>query len=233
MHTALRKRLSFYLTCACVGIIILILSANKTTATDVFKYNIDRTAVIDPGHGGYDCGALGVDGTKESELNLDISIRLCDILSLYGLRTVMTRTDDSPLTDIDSYSEHDELVRRTEIANSEPGAVLISIHQNTFPNAIPSGLQILYAENDDSRRLGELMQNNIIALLDTENRRIAQPAPKKLYITANATCPTVLIECGFISNNTDLEKLKNKDYQLSFSMLTAASYIQYLSGSIY
>lgn len=232
MHTALNKRVSFYLTCCCTAIIILILSSGKPVTTPVFNSFNGSTLVIDPGHGGCDCGALGTDGTKESGLNLDISLRLKDIAALYGLRTVMTRSDDSSLSDMNSYSEHNDLVRRTEIANSEPDAVLISIHQNTFPNALPSGMQVLYAENEESRLLGELIQSNIISSLDTENRRIAQPAPKKLYITSNAQCPTVLIECGFISNSSDLEKLKDTEYQKSFAMLTAASYIQYLCGRV-
>lgn len=233
MHITLRKRVSFYLTCACTGIIILLLIGNNTQTAEVFNYVDNRTLVIDPGHGGHDGGALGIDGTKESGLNLEIAMRLNDISALFGIRTVMTRIDDTPLTDLSSYSEHQDLVRRTETANSELNAVLISIHQNTFPTPLPSGVEVLYADTADSKRLGELIQKNIISAIDNDNRRVAQPAPPKLYITANVQCPAVLIECGFISNADDLGKLKNAEYQLSFAMLTAGSYIQYLCGSTY
>ncbi|MBR1456311.1 MAG: N-acetylmuramoyl-L-alanine amidase, partial [Oscillospiraceae bacterium] len=115
-----------------------------------------KTLVIDPGHGGIDGGAIALDGTKESEINLAIGLKLREIASFCGQPTVLTRVDDSQRTSFIAYSEHEDLVHRTEIINSVADGVLISIHQNCFPTSQPSGAQVLYAKGEESRRLGEL-----------------------------------------------------------------------------
>ena len=188
------------------------------------------TLVIDPGHGGIDGGAISTDGTKESDINLAVALKLRALADFMGQKTVMTREDDSWRTDAASYSEHEDLVHRTEIINAAPNPILFSIHQNCYPTAQPSGAQVLYSEYEGSDILGRLTHNNLISCLDPENRRVAEPAPKKLYITANARCPAILVECGFMSNNFDVLKLKEESYQLSLALVLQCSFLQY-SGS--
>ena len=77
------------------------------------------------------------------------------------------------------------------------GGLLISIHQNCFPTSQPSGAQVLYAPGEESRRLGELTQGDIVSSLQPENRRVAEPASPGLYLTTHVSCPMVLVECGF------------------------------------
>ncbi len=201
------------------------------TAVPTSLLDIRPVLVIDPGHGGYDHGALGIDGTPEAELNLSISQKLECIAEFTGIKSIMTRTDDTPRTTREKYSEHEDLVYRTEIANHTRNAMMICIHQNTYPSELISGVQVLYSDNDASAAWGTLTHNNLLTLLDTENRRVAQPAPEKLYITSNTNCPTLLVECGFISNNKDLNKLKDYDYQTCFATVLAASFMQYVCGS--
>ena len=188
-----------------------------------------RTLVIDAGHGGIDGGAISDDGTKESDINLAIALRLDSIVRFCGQKTVMTRLDDSPKTDMISYSERKDLESRAAMINNTANAVLISIHQNDYPTAQPKGAQVLYSSHEGSERLGKLLQANLILQLDPENRRVACPAPKDLYLTANANCPAVLVECGFMSNNFEVLKLKDPKYQTELAALIAASYLSFIT----
>lgn len=186
--------------------------------------------VIDPGHGGCDGGAVSMGGQKESGINLAISLRLQQLAELYGVRTVMTRDSDrSADQSSEPYSEHRDLVARTEIANAIPNAVLISVHQNFYPTSGPSGAQVLYAPGEESEALGRLTHGNLVRLLDPQNRRVAAPAPKSLYVTAHVNCPAILVECGFMSNFEDLDKLLSEKYQTSLALVLAGSYLQFIS----
>lgn len=188
-----------------------------------------RTLVIDAGHGGIDGGAISDDGTKESDINLAIALRLDSIVRFCGQKTVMTRLDDSLKTDMISYSEHKDLESRAAMINNTANAVLISIHQNDYPTAQPKGAQVLYSSHEGSEKLGKLLQANLILQLDPENRRVACPAPKDLYLTANTNCPAVLVECGFMSNNFEVLKLKDPKYQTELAALIAASYLSFIT----
>ena len=185
--------------------------------------------VIDAGHGGIDGGAISTDGTKESDINLAIALRLDSIVRFCGQKTIMTRWDDSSKSDILSYSEHEDLKLRADLVNGVDHAVLISIHQNDFPTGQPRGSQVLYSVFESSEILGKRMQENLICQLDPENRRLAVPAPRELYLTANTRCPAVLVECGFMSNNFEVLKLKNPAYQTKLAAVIAASYLSFIA----
>ncbi len=186
------------------------------------------TLVIDPGHGGFDGGAVAVNGVKESDINLAVGCKLSAVAGFCGVRTLMTRTDDSRRTDLISYSEHEDLVHRAQIVNSVPDAVLISIHQNYYPTTQPYGAQVLYADDPQSRLLGRMTQSNLVSLLQPENRRLAEPASPGLYLTANVHCPAILVECGFLSNYNEMEKLMEDRYQTALAAVLAGSLLQFL-----
>lgn len=188
------------------------------------------TLVIDAGHGGIDGGAVSAAGVKESEINLAIATRLNSLAELYGVRTHMTRVDDSSKSATEGYSEHEDLVRRVEEINSAPNGILISIHQNCYPTSQPSGAQVLYSAYTGGEQLGKLCHANLITYLDPSNRRVAEPASKGLYITAHAKCPAILVECGFMSNQGDVEKLCDREYQTALASVLLASFLQYTSG---
>lgn len=188
------------------------------------------TLVIDAGHGGIDGGAVSADGTRESGINLAIALRLESIVRFCGQKTMMTRWNDDSKEDILSYSEHESLKERADLANSVQSAVLVSIHQNDYPTAQPQGAQVLYSSFGGSEKLGKLIQSALVEKLDPGNRRLAVPAPRELYLTANTRCPAVLVECGFMSNNFEVLKLKDPSYQNALALLIAASYLQYIAG---
>ena len=189
--------------------------------------------VIDAGHGGIDGGAIGADGSRESDINLAIALRLCALCDFFGLDSVMTRVDDSRANDALTYSEHAELVYRTELANSVENGVLMSIHQNYYPTAQPSGPQVLYSNNESSKRFGELTHFNLVSKLDPENRRLPEPDNTNIYVLKNARCPAILVECGFVSNHSDITKLSSAQYQTAVSAVLMASFIQYTYDKSY
>lgn len=214
-------------------------------ALSAFAANLDRTKaasavlpeeatlVIDAGHGGIDGGAVGADGSRESDINLAIALRLQAVSAFCGQSAVMTRTDDSRGADALSYSEHEELVYRTQVVNATPNAVLLSIHQNCYPTAQPSGAQVLYSSNGKSEDFGRLMHDNIVSSLDPQNRRVAEPDKNRLYILSNVDCPAILVECGFVSNHSDITKLTDSRYQTALSTVLMASYLQFIHSNLH
>lgn len=208
---------------------LLLCSCSQAPNRTAMARSMAPTVVIDAGHGGIDGGAVSDDGTKESDLNLAIALRLECIVRFLGHQTVMTRLDDSRKTDMIGYSERQDLKNRAELVNSVPNAVLISIHQNDFPTAQPRGAQVLFSAYGDSRQLAERIQGNLIEQLDPQNRRLAVSAPRNLYLTANTRCPAVLVECGFMSNNFEVLRLRDSTYQTSLALVIAGSYQSYLN----
>lgn len=206
----------------------LALSMHMGAARPVSAAPVSRSCLIlDPGHGGYDGGAVAYNGVKESDLNLSIALKLRDLAAFYGQPTLLTRQDDSPRTDAASYSEHEELAYRADCINAVGEGLCISIHQNTFPTSQPRGAQVLYGPGEESRRLGELAQGAIVAALQPENRRVAQPASQGLYLTSHVSCPVILLECGFLSNLDDLQQLTNENYQSALAAVLLQVCLRY------
>ena len=189
------------------------------------------TLVIDPGHGGIDGGAISDSGLKESDINLAIALKTDALAHFLGINTVMTRSTDTDNSGDKSYSEHDNLVERAKLANSKENAVLISIHQNKFPSSVVSGAEVMYSDNTDSKSLGLITQDNLVTLLDTSNRRVARPAPSELLLTSSVKCPAILVECGFMSNPQEAQRLASNVYQLKIASILACSYIQFLNNT--
>lgn len=232
-----KKRLLQYLPQLCflalllasVGLSLLFLLQGVREARSSMQRERLSTLVVDPGHGGFDGGAISDDGSKESVINLAIALKLKTMTEFFGEKVVLTRCDDSNRTDYASYSEHEDLVMRTALVNQTPGAVLISIHQNDFPTSQPSGSQVLYAATEGSERFGKQTHQTLVDALDPTNRRVATPAPKALFITSNVNCPAILVECGFMSNNFEVEKLNDPAYQCRIAAALAVSYLRFIT----
>ena len=171
-----------------------------------------RCIIIDAGHGGVDGGATSCTGVLESQINLEISLRLNDLCHLLGMETKMIRT-----TDISVYTEGQtisqkkvsDLKHRVQIINETPNATVISIHQNYFSDGKYSGAQVFYPKDETSRRLAEAMQ---LAFAVTGSTRSAKPS-QGVYLMEHIRCPGVLVECGFLSNHQEEAKLRSPEYQ--------------------
>ena len=193
-----------------------------------------RVLIIDAGHGGEDGGATTAEGVPESGINLAIACKLEALAGLLGVETVMTRESQ----DI-SYPEsaattaqrkQSDQKARIELINAQENAVLISIHQNYYPDARPSGCQVFYGKPEGSRELGELAHKNMTEALCPSSRRVAAPISEDIYLMRAAKCTSILVECGFLSNRNEAALLLTDDYQLKISALLLASYLQYEAG---
>lgn len=209
-------------------IVILLLSFRESKASESFNSIDSRTLVLDAGHGGIDGGAVSKSGIKESDINLSIAKKTEALAQLFAVNTVMTRDNDTDFYGENDYSEHDNILKRAEIADLAQNAVLLSIHQNTYPSELVSGAEVMYAQTSGSEELGLRLQSNLILQADPQNRRVARPAAKDLLLTRSVHCPAVLIECGFLSNPEEASKLSDNGYQLKLAAVIAASYIQYV-----
>ena len=118
------------------------------------------------------------------------------------------------------------------MVNAVGNPVYISIHQNDYPTAQPSGSQVIYARGEGSEALGGITHANLLQNLCPNSRRVAEPATKKLYILSHLNCPAILVECGFMSNTIDLENLKRPDYQTDIALILMGSFLQYKQNTI-
>lgn len=185
----------------------------------------ERCIVLDAGHGGVDGGAVSCTGRPESSINLDIALRLESLFELMGYDTRMIRREDiSVHTKGDSISQKkiSDLKERVRIVNETPGGILISIHQNTFPDGRYSGAQVFYAQTEGSRELAERVQQSLEYSLDRTNKRKCRPSDG-VYLMERIKCTGILIECGFLSNQEEEAKLRDAKYQkkLSVAIVTA------------
>ena len=212
-------------------VIFIFASDGKLEASNL--NNIMPVLVIDAGHGGIDSGAIAADGTKESDINLAIALKLRALAEFCGLDNVMVRKDDSTMSDTPDYSEHRDLERRAEIVNNSGDCVYISVHQNCYPTGQPSGSLVIYSDKKGSENLGKITHSNLITNLNPDNRRIAEPAYDKYYILSHVDCPAILVECGFMSNFSEIESLKSPSYQSSIAVVLMASFLQYTQNLEY
>lgn len=227
-----KKKISAVVLVFAAALSVAIFAAKGVSGKKAAGGILSHTLVIDAGHGGIDGGAVGADGSRESDINLAIAMKLRALAEFYGLDNTMVRSDDSSKSPAESYSEHEDLVCRTEIINNSHNPILISIHQNSFPTGLPSGAQVIYSSSEGSELLGTIAHTNLIGTLDPMNRRLAEPASKNLYILSHVSCPAILVECGFMSNFSDICKLTDDSYQTSVSAVLMASYLQFNVGTI-
>ncbi len=191
------------------------------------------TIVIDAGHGGFDGGAVGDDGTVEKEINLAIALNLRDLFQINGFKVVMTResdvsTEDEGLTTT-RQRKNSDLHNRMALAKSCDNALFLSIHQNKFFRSRYWGAQVFYGpKNEESRTLGAIMQERLVDMVQPENTRQFKPCTDDVYLIYNAPMPALLIECGFLSNPEECAKLKKDSYQRQVAFAIFSATAEYL-----
>ena len=222
----LNKRLPIILILLSVIAIIPFIAPKSEENTAVSAKRLNKPQIIlDAGHGGFDGGAVANDGTVEKDINLKICVTLAEFLRFGGYDVIMTRSDDISTDDVDSDKiatrKKSDLKNRLELMKNNPDAIFVSIHLNKFTTSTASGSQVFYSGKcEESAALGEAIQSAIVGLLQPTNTRVNKKATSSTYLLYNATVPAVLVECGFLSNAGDLQKLKDKDYQkkMAFSI---------------
>jgi len=231
----IRKRLTQRIM-VCIAILIAFITAFLMYGekfTNVFhSQNVTRnTVVIDAGHGGVDGGAVSCNGAFESNINLEIALKLDDLMHILGLRTIMIRdTDRSIHTEGETIASKkvSDIRNRVQTINTTPGALLISIHQNSFPNRRYSGAQVFHNDTESSRELAAAMQNAMREYINPQNRRQIKRAAG-VYLMEHINCDGLLIECGFLSNEIEEQLLQSNDYQNKLCSVIATVVSQYLN----
>ena len=185
--------------------------------------------IIDPGHGGLDGGAVGIDGTIESTINLDIGLKMRDLALLFGKNAVMTR-DSEQLAYPDENAgiaakKISDQKARVGLINSFDGAQLISIHQNTYTSPNIHGAQVFFRRDDKSKAMAEKIQAALNSKLISSGRRVASPVSEDIYIMKNINCPAVLVECGFLSNADECARLGDSTYRTKLAMTIFSAWL--------
>ena len=195
-----------------------------------------HTIIIDAGHGGEDGGAVGDDGTCEKVLNLDIAFILRDMLQAEGINVIMTRTEDillyDPNEDYQGRKKVLDLKARLKISQENPDALFISIHMNAFPQKKYDGLQVYYPlEDERSKELATILQQTTKQYLQSNNMRRPKGAGSNIYLLDENPNHSILIECGFLSNEEECARLNTAEYRQQLSLVFYNSIMKYIASS--
>lgn len=223
------------LTLFVLAVIIFIIAYNsKPLEKCVTILSYDKPSVIiDAGHGGIDGGAVSSGGTEEAGINLLISEKTRLVMLFLGIRSVMTRSDEGSLNYNPEKSikenKNADLKERLKIAEQFSDCDFLSIHLNKFEQSKYFGAQVFYsANNSKSLILAETLQNSMIDYLDKDNIRKAKISPESVYLMKNIKSPAVIIECGFLSNPAEEQKLVSDEYQTHIAISITKGYIDYI-----
>ena len=186
--------------------------------------------VVDAGHGGDDPGKIGINDALEKDINLQIALKLQKILEQNNIKVVMTRNTDAGL-----YSEGatnkkaEDMQKRCKIIEDSNALFTVSIHQNSYPEEYVKGAQVFYyGESQEGKELAEVLQKSLVAELDKENHRTAK-ANESYYLLKKTKTPTVIVECGFLSNRQEAELLSDAEYQQKVAVAISKGIENYLN----
>jgi N-acetylmuramoyl-L-alanine amidase len=203
-------------------------SAHLPTDTDTHPVQGNFVVVLDAGHGGEDGGAVSGSGLFEKDLNLAMAKQLEAFFEANGVTVVMTRETDTLLydrtVDYQGRKKALDLLARRRIGEANPNAIFISIHMNAYPLPQYHGLQVWYSQNNpQSERIAESIQKTVADALQPQNDRTVKPATSAIYLLHHLATPAVLVECGFLSNAEEAEKLNDPSYResLAFAIFLA------------
>lgn len=195
--------------------------------------NSDKpTIVVDCGHGGIDPGKVGVNGSYEKDINLAIGMYLKEALEKKKCEVIMTRESDTGLyEETDTNKKVADLHKRVEMMNQDNVDLIISIHQNSFTGASSRGAQVFFHTGSESgEAFAKILQQQLISCLDTTNHRQAK-GNTDYYLLKNTEKTAVIVECGFLSNSEEAQKLCDKTYQRQVAWAIAQGTIQYLEST--
>lgn len=194
-----------------------------------------KVIVIDAGHGGEDPGAVGVNGCLEKDINLEMALLVGEELKKRGYEVVYTRTDDRMLyteeENINGLRKLSDLKNRCKISSESSAALFISLHMNSYGDSRYSGLQVYHTDKSgESEKLAQSIQSSVKTELQPDNERRVKSG-KDLYLLENCSGVGVLVECGFLTNAAECEKLSQKEYQKQLSFAIVCGIINYIENS--
>lgn len=230
-------RKTVFLQFVIVALVAVLMIVIDLSYNSVFKSQNtgagSRVIIIDAGHGGMDGGAVGDStGVLEKNINLSIAKKLKGYIEQQGDTCIMIREVDEGL-----YSEegtirqkyHENLRNRKEIIKENKADLFISIHLNHFTQAQYSGAQVFYLKGDEnSRRFGKAIQEELIKVLGKDNKRVEKPADS-YYILKDNKVPSIIVECGFLSNPEEEKLLNNSEYQNKIAWAIYSGIVRYFA----
>lgn len=229
------KQFAFALCAFAVSALLIFGIDVVYTNASVEKSKTDLPVIIiDAGHGGEDGGAQSSSGILEKKINLSISLKLEALFNTLGFRTVSVRKTDELIYNDSCKTIREKKVsdihNRLNIMNEYPDSIFLSIHQNHFSESKYYGAQVFYSKNNPkSEIIAENIQKSIVALLQPENERRIKPSGTEIYLLYHATTPSVMVECGFLSNGGEAQLLNDENYQKKMSLAIADGIIKYLN----
>ena len=228
-YFCVKKRIG--VTALLVCLVVAAIRVPRVVQYDVMNRSVQKARYcicIDSGHGGNDPGKIGVAGTKEKEVNLAIALKLKKSLEKQNIRVVMTRTDDRNLADANATNEKiSDMKQRVAKMNSEQPDAVISIHQNSYTDSSVKGAQVFYySHSEEGKAAADVMQKAMLAC-NAENTRQAK-ANDTYYLLKRTEVPTIIVECGFLSNWKEAELLITEEYQDKIAGAICQGILDYL-----
>lgn len=197
----------------------------QAVSGEVKEYRI----VVDAGHGGFDSGKVGIGNILEKEINLAIARKVQENLEAAGIEVVMTRESDQGLYDENEENKkQQDMKKRCEMINESGADLAVSIHQNSYTEEYVCGPQVFYYETSQKgKELAQILQETLNEKLDIARPREIK-ADNTYYILKRTQIPTVIAECGFLSNTEEAEKLTSEEYQEQVAEAVCEGILQYL-----
>ena len=233
------KKLIYVVLPLIISVLIFICTLtlrNPISAVKSTKQNANQPIVIiDAGHGGFDGGAVSDDGTVEKDINLSIALYLQEYLAIFNIKTIMIRETDCSVEDNGlntiRQKKTSDLHNRMKIMEETDNAIFVSIHQNKFPDGKYNGTQVFYSPKtkEESQVLAQTIQDYIVNTLQKDNKRQIKECGTSVFLMYNAVKPAVLVECGFLSNYEETQRLKSSEYQKKIAFCIAMGIQNYLS----
>jgi len=194
------------------------------------------TVILDAGHGGIDSGCVSVNGAEEKDINLSIMLKLRDMLEASGFEVVVTRDTDRSIHDSGvqglGQQKLSDMQNRLKIINSCENAIFVSVHQNQFTDSKYSGAQMFYpADSAESEQLAAILQKQFVSFLQPDNRRETKPVTDEIFLLDNANCPSVMAECGFLSNPEEAALLESDEYQSKVAFTIFTGICEYITAN--
>jgi N-acetylmuramoyl-L-alanine amidase len=224
--------LVFALAC---GAIYLGMDKVQTSSMTSAQPDKSKVIVLDAGHGGLDGGCSTADGVPEKGINLNILLDLRDMLRAEGYQVEVTRDTDKSIHDKGvegiANQKSSDMDNRLAIFNKYPDALCFSIHQNQYTDPKYSGAQMFYSEsNDQSEYMAQILQKKFVQYIQPDNKREIKKCGKELFLCYFSKNPTVMIECGFLSNAQDAENLKTEEYQKKVAFTIFSAINEYMAN---
>ena len=207
----IKKKFIFIFSTALFVMLVAVSKQNIFKNTALAFMPLDNfTIAIDAGHGGWDPGKTGKNGLNEKDINLDIAQKTAAFLEEAGADVYITRTSDSALGE----SKRSDMKKRIDIIENSKADIMISIHQNSYPSEKAKGAQVFYfRKSEKGHILADCIQKSLIQFLDEKNTRTAKEN-NNYYVLKNTDIPSVIIECGFLSNPEEERLLNTEEYRL-------------------